>query len=88
MNSRGLLKIVLVLFGSIAFGLINVNGQTYTSSGLSSNWNDPNAWIKTNPNGNPNFGLTANVPPLGGAPNYPYTSPVNIIINYCRPRTI
>lgn len=57
-------------------------GQTYTTSGLSTDWNDPAAWVKTNPNGNPNFGLTSNTPPLGSALNYPYSSPVNIIINH------
>lgn len=61
-----------------------VFGQTYTTSGLSTNWDDPVAWIKTNPNGcatqNP-----ANIPPLG--PVFTPACEIRIVINHPITRT-
>lgn len=54
-------------------------GQTYTTTGLSSNWTDSDAWTKTNPDacGNQNSSAT---PPLG--PVYSPTCPIRIIITH------
>lgn len=66
------------------FPLNIVFGQTYTTSGLSTNWDDPVAWIKTNPNGcasqNP-----ANIPPLG--PVFTPACEIRIVINHPITRT-
>jgi len=62
----------------------SVFSQTYTTSGLSTNWNDAAAWVKTNPDGcatqNP-----SNIPPLG-----PVNNPncqIRIVINHPIERT-
>jgi hypothetical protein len=58
--------------------------QTYTTSGLSDNWDNPAAWIKTNPDGciSQNPGL---VPPTG--PVFFPACPIRIVINHPITRT-
>ena len=79
MNTRILnllfLSFLLLTFSTVGF----VYSQTYTTSGLSTDWNDPVAWVKTNPDGcatqNP-----ANVPPTG--PVWFPNCPIRIVINH------
>lgn len=72
----------------LSFGLMPLVspslGQTYTTSGLSDNWDNPAAWVKTNPDGctseNP-----ALIPPLGSV-FFP-TCGIRIVINHPISRT-
>ncbi len=75
LNYRFLI-LAFLLFSLTGYG--EVLGQTYTTSGLSTNWDDPLAWVKTNPEGcaTPN---PANTPLLG--PIYAACD-IRIIINH------
>ncbi len=63
----------------LLFFIRPVFSQTYTTSGLSTNWNDAAAWVKTNPDGCPTQNA-ANVPPLG--PVWNPNCPIKIVINH------
>lgn len=77
MNSV-LIKVLFCIF-ILLFFVCSVYSQTYTTSGLSTNWNDAAAWVKTNPDGCPTQNA-ANVPPLG--PVWDPNCPIKIIINH------
>lgn len=84
--SKSILCIGFILFNSV-FLISNTNitlGQTYTTTGLSTNWDDPLSWAKTNPNGcatqNP-----SNIPPLG--PVFTPACEIRIVINHPITRT-
>jgi hypothetical protein len=80
-SRRGFILLSVLVF---IFPINFLFGQTYTTSGLSTNWDDPVAWIKTNPNGcatqNP-----ANIPPLG--PVFTPACEIRIVINHPITRT-
>lgn len=79
MPARNLIFIFLSFLLLSFFNVGLVYSQTYTTSGLSTDWNDPVAWVKTNPDGcaaqNP-----ADVPPTG--PVWFPNCPIRIVINH------
>lgn len=81
--SGRLLLFFLAFLANPFLGEGEVWGQTYTTTGNSTDWNNPASWIKTNPGGctTPN---PANVPPLG--PVYAACD-IRIIINHPITRT-
>lgn len=76
-----------VLFNTLTLLVISLNGfsQTYTTSGLSTDWNDPAAWVKTDPDGCGANQNPANVPPLG--PVFFPNCQIRIVINHPINRT-
>lgn len=78
----------ILVFLLIWVGCLSQNSplfcQTYTTSGLSDNWDNPAAWIITNPDNCPTPN-SATTPPLG--PVFFPACPIRIVINHPITRT-